>query len=96
MRRFGGKIIEIAVFVSLKEIVKIAVIGDVEQVPIIQPRPLHGPVADVEPQRAHQMQPTAGGSTGPGNVPGVHRDLWFHQNDIQHDILRLAPDKLSL
>ena len=30
------------------------------------------------------------------STPGVHRDLWFHQNDIQHDILRLAPDKLSL
>ena len=69
---------------------------EIDQVPIIQPRPLHGPVADVEPQGAHQMQPTAGGGAGPGNVPGVHRDLWFHQNDIQHDILRLAPDKLSL
>ena len=64
--------------------------------PIIQTGPLHGPVTDVEAQRAHQMQAAAGGGTGPGDVAGVHGDLRFHKNDIQHGFLHLAPDKLSL
>lgn len=60
--------------------------------PIVQARPLHRPVADVEAQGPHQMQPAAGGGTGPGDVAGVHGDLRFHKDDIEHGLRRLNPE----
>ena len=58
---------------------------DIHQVPVVQPRPLHRLVADVEAQRLHQMEPGPGGGAGPGHVAGIGVDLGLHQHDIEHE-----------
>lgn len=94
-RCLGGGQPKVRNLVFVKEVLYAIIDAQVHHVPIIQPRPLHCPVADVKAQGADQMQTAAGGGAGAGDVSRVHGDFRFHKNDIQHDILRLDPDKLS-
>ena len=58
--------------------------GIVHHRPVVQPRPLHGPVGDIKPQGPDQMEPRSGGGAGTGNIAGVHGDLRLHKDDIDH------------
>ena len=58
--------------------------------PVVQPRPAHRPVADVEAQGPDQVEAAAGGGAGPGDIAGILRDLRFDQYDVQH----LGPSSL--
>ena len=94
--RLGGGQPKVRDVVFVEQVLQIIIDPQIHHVPIIQARPLHGPVADVEPQGAHQVQAAAGGGAGAGDVAGVHGNFRFHQDDIQYNIRRLDPDKLSL
>ena len=79
-RCLGGGQPKVRNLVFVKEVLYAIIDAQVHHVPIIQPRPLHCPVADVKAQGADQMQAGAGGCRGACNVSGVLRDLGFHQN----------------
>jgi hypothetical protein len=54
--------------------------------PVVQSRPFHCPVGNVETQRADQMEAGAGSGAGAGDVSAVLRDFRLHQNDIYHSL----------
>ena len=66
-----------------KKIVKIFVIGNVEQVPVVQTGAFELAVVDFKSQRFHQMQRSACGGAGTRDVAGVLRNLRLDQYDIQ-------------
>ena len=53
--------------------------------PVVKTSTLHRFVGNIEAQRSDQVQPTAGGSAGSGDVAAVLRDLRFVQNDIEQE-----------
>ena len=67
-----------------EQIVQPVVVPHRHQMPVVQPRPLHGAVRDVEAQRPHQMQGAPRGGAGAGDVAAVLGDLRLDQYDMQH------------
>ena len=65
------------------EILPVVVIGDVQQMPVIQPGPLELAVVHGEAHGADQVQPCAGGGAGAGDVAGVLGDLRFQKYNVQ-------------
>jgi hypothetical protein len=41
-------------------------------------------VAQIESERLHQMQPTAGIGGQPDDIAGIRRDFRFNQDDFEH------------
>ena len=52
--------------------------------PIVQSRPAYRLFTDVKAQGADEVQPTAGGGTGAGDIAAVLGNFRFDQYDIQH------------
>ena len=73
--------------IPLKKILQRRVYPNIHQIPIIQPRTLHGGGRNIKAQRLDQMQYRPGGGTGTGNIPGVLRDLRLHQYNVQHSFI---------
>ena len=67
-RCLGGGQPKVRNLVFVKEVLYAIIDAQVHHVPIIQPRPLHCPVADVKAQGADQMQTAAGGGAGAGDI----------------------------
>ena len=60
------------------------VVKDLHQMPVVETRPLHGLLRDVEAQGADQVQLAAGGGAGAGDIAAVLWDLRLHQYDMKH------------
>ena len=82
MAGFGGKIIEGAC-VFFEEFLEIFVIGDIEKMPVIEPRTLELPVVDRKAERPDEMEPRAGCGAGARDVAGILGDFGFYQNDVE-------------
>ena len=54
----------------------------VQEIPVIQPRPLHRLVRNIEAQGADQMQSGPGDGAGAGDIAGVLGDLRLYQDDV--------------
>jgi hypothetical protein len=63
---------------------QVGVLENLHQMPVVQPRPAHRPLRNVEAQGADQVEAAAGGRAGAGDVAAVLRDLRFHEHDVQH------------
>jgi hypothetical protein len=80
---FGGKV-KVRAFGAGEKVGEALVIGDAQQMPVIQPRTLELGIGGGEAHGFHQMQVCAGGGAGAGDVAGVLGDLRFDKNDVQH------------
>ena len=78
MTRLRGKIIKLTVCVFGKKILQRGIIGDIEQVPVIQSRPFELFIIQLKSQRLHQMKPCACRRAGAGNIAGI---LWYFRFD---------------
>ena len=82
MRRFRCGEVEMFIPVGLKVGIQIVVYTDVDQIPVIQAAAAHHFVRNVKTERADQVQPGTGCSTGSGYCAGIMRDLRFYKNNI--------------
>ena len=77
-----GKIVKLSARVLLKKIVERGILGDVEQIPVIQPGTFELFVVDLKAHRFDQVQTGAGSGAGAGDVAGILGNLRLHQYDI--------------
>ena len=68
--------------VFCKKFVERVIIGDVEQMPVIETGALKLFVVDLKAHGAHKVQPCARGGAGARDVAGVLGDLRLDHNDI--------------
>ena len=73
--RLGGKEEVFAALGLGKEIVDRIIVGDVDEVPVVETRPLEVSVGDLKAEGSHKMEPCARRSTGARDVAGILRDL---------------------
>ena len=78
----GGEVEEGAA-VFLKKVGKGSVIGDIQQVPVVQPRPFQLAVVNGEAHGADEVEPGAGDGAGAGDVAGVLGDLRLDENEVE-------------
>ena len=84
MPRLGGEEKVFSAFCFFKEIVDTVVVGDVDEIPVVESRAFEVAVGDLKAERTHQMQSGAGGGAGAGDVAGVLRDLGLKYHDIEN------------
>ena len=80
----GGKEEVFAAPRFFEKVVDRVVIGDFDEVPVVQPRALEVAVGDFEAEGLDQMEPRAGSGSGAGDVAGVLWDLRLEEYDIQN------------
>ena len=78
----GGEIVHGGVGIACIEIGQIFVIGDVQQMPVVQACPLQLPVVNGKSHGFDDVQGSTGGGTGTGDVPGVLGNLRFVKYNI--------------
>ena len=82
--RFGGEKEVFAAHGFLKKIVDTVVVGDVDEVPVVEPRALEVAVGDLKTEGTYQMEPCARSGTGARDVAGILRDLRLEEYDVQN------------
>ena len=82
----GGKEEKPPLGIEGEQLFDAVVIGDIDILPVIQPRALQILIRHFEPQRADEVQTAARGRAGAGDVARVLRDLRFNQYDVEHTI----------
>ena len=81
--RFGGEIVKDPIRILFKEIREAVIITDVQQVPVIQSRPLEMLVIQRETIGPYQMQPCPCHRAGPGDIAGIGMNPGFYQHNIE-------------
>ena len=88
--RFGGKAPKFLDIVFGKKVIQVIIDPHIHKMPVVQSCPADSFFGNVKTQGADQMQHSAGGGTGAGNVTAVLGDFRFMQYDIQQN---LSPQK---
>ena len=73
----------------LEEVVDRVIVGDVDEVPVVETGAFQIAVGDLEAEGLHQMQTRACGGAGAGDIAGVLRDLRLKKNDVQCLMIRI-------
>lgn len=60
---------------------------DIHLVPIIHPGAPQRAVVDLKSQRLDEVKPCSCGQTQARDVPGVRWDLWFDEDNMEHDLM---------
>ena len=89
MTCFGGEKEVLSALCFFKEIVDTVVVGDVDEVPVVETGSLEVAVGDLEPERSHKVEPCARSGTGAGDVAGVLRNLRLKKHDIQNFMIMI-------
>ena len=76
------EIVDLGARVLRGEVREVFVVGDVQFMPVIQPRALQLAVVDGKAERFDEMKRRAGCGAGARDVAGVLRDLRFEQDDV--------------
>ena len=56
---------------------------DFDQIPVVEARPAHRLLVDLEAERPYEVQRRLGRSAGPGDRAGVGRDLGLDQDHVE-------------
>ena len=79
----GGKVKKAPVPVFFKKIVKIFIIGNVQQMPVIKPCAFQLFVVNVKAHRLNKVEPCARCGAGARNVSGVLGNLRLNKDNIK-------------
>lgn len=88
MARLGGKEEVFAALCLFKKVVDTVIIGDIDKVPVVEPRAFEVAVGDLKAEGSHKMEPCARSGTGARDVAGVLRDLRLKEHNIQYFVVR--------
>ena len=83
---FCGKTPKFFDIVFGEEVIQIVIDSHIYQMPVVQSCPADSLLGNVKTQRADQMQHSAGGGAGAGNVAAVLGDLRFMQYNIEQNV----------
>ena len=86
--RFGGKEEVFTALGLCEEIVDAVIVGDVDEVPVIESRAFEVAVGDLEAEGSHEVESSARSGTGARDIAGVLRDLRLEQHDVQNFVVR--------
>lgn len=86
--RLGGKEEVFAARGLCEEIVDAVIVGDVDEIPVIEPGTFEVAVGDLKAEGSHKVEPCARSGTGARDIAGVLRDLRLEQHDVQNFVVR--------
>ena len=86
--RLGGKEEVFAARGLCEKVVDAVIVGDVDEIPVVEPGTFEVAIGDLEAEGSHQMEPCASSGTGARDVAGVLRDLRLEQHDVQYFVVR--------
>lgn len=86
--RLGGKEEVFAARGLCEKVVDTVIIGDVDEIPVVEPGTFEVAIGDLEAEGSHKVEPCARSGTGARDVAGVLRDLRLEQHDVQNFVVR--------
>lgn len=86
--RLGGKEEVFAARGLCEKVVDAVIVGDVDEIPVVEPRSLEVAIGDLEAEGSHKVEPCARSGTGARDVAGVLRDLRLEEHDVQNFVVR--------
>lgn len=86
--RLGGKEEVFAALGLCEKVVDAVIVGDVDEIPVVEPGTFEVAVGDLEAEGSHKVEPCARSGTGARDIAGVLRDLRLEQHDVQNFVVR--------
>ena len=91
--RHSGKAVKCRIWMAVKKVLQTVVIGDVEQVPVVQPCALELFVISGKAERTDEVQGGAGGCACAGDIARILGNFRFVQNNA--NAVHVIPRKME-